>query len=377
MRILYVIDSLHAGGAEQSLAMMCRPLTDRGIELSVATLTPGGVHASEVRSGGATLIEFETSSVRERVQAIREAVRTIEPDLVHTTLYDADLAGRLATRRSGIPVSTTWTTTRYDEDWSAPLPVWKAKTVQSGELLSSRQCPRVHAVSHTVARSMSASLRYPLDRVDVAHRGRDPLSLGRRTPDRYETLRRELGVRPDEQVILSVGRHERVKGHDVVIRAFAASGLGRTGARLLIAGRAGRRSAALGDLVKDLGVAPNVHFLGHRNDIADLMVAADVLASGSRREGLPGTLIEALAVEVPIVATDLEQVREVVGDTAQLVTVDDHTALGDALRRALSTDQTAATARGRQRFEELFTLDAAVDGLIEHWRRVASASESS
>jgi len=375
MRLLYVLDSLSAGGAEQSLAAMCAPLLEKGVELTIATLSPGGQHVEQVRASGAALVEFDVAGIRRRAQAISGLITTTTPDIVHTTLYDSDLAGRLAARRTGTPVSSTLTTTRYVEGWAPTLPWWKAVPVRTTEMASSRICPRLHAVSWVVADTMAEQLKYPRNRIDVVHRGRDPEVLGRRTLKRRTRLRGELGIHEGRPLVLAVGRHEYVKGHDTTIRAFAASRIRERGGAVVIAGREGRDTDELVQLVAELGINDQVTFLGHRTDVADLMCAADVLASGSRREGLPGTLIEGLALEVPIVATDLPQVTEVLSDLGNLVPVSDVKAMANSLTETLDLPSSAVesmTTRGRQRFEDHFTLDAAVDGLLDHWNKVLS-----
>jgi glycosyltransferase involved in cell wall biosynthesis len=82
---------------------------------------------------------------------------------------------------------------------------------------------------------------------------------------------------------------------------------------MVIAGRDGNATNSLQALARELDIVDRVQFLGHRSDVADLMVAADVFVFPSLWEGLGGVLIEALALEVPIVSSDLDATREVLG----------------------------------------------------------------
>lgn len=372
MKVLYVIDSLRAGGAEQSLAAMCEPLRQRGVEIVVATFSEGGEHADEVLRAGAEIRTIDGGGLIARARFVQEVAKSGAADLIHTTLYDADLAGRLASRLARLPVSSTLTTTRYVEGWAPMVPRWKTLPVHIAEALSSRLCRRLHAVSETVADVMSAKLRYPRSRIDVVPRGRDPDHLGRRTPERSFAARGVLGVASGAPMLLSVGRRDSVKGHDVAIRALPALAREHPDVALVVAGRSGDATDELAALADELGVALHVRFVGHRDDIGDLMCAADVLLSGSRREGMPGTIIESLALELPIVATDLPQIREVVGGNARLIAVDDASAMSDAALDVLQLPEAAQNdaQNGRSRFEDHFTMSVAVDGLIEHWRRV-------
>ena len=121
----------------------------------------------------------------------------------------------------------------------------------------------------------------------------------------------ELG--DDVPVVLAAARHEYQKGLDVLLDAIASIRRDQPNIVLLLAGRDGNRTAALRYQATRLGLDDNVRFLGARDDIPDLMVAADVFVLPSRWEGLPGAVIEAMALETPVVATDLPGVREVLG----------------------------------------------------------------
>ncbi len=110
---------------------------------------------------------------------------------------------------------------------------------------------------------------------------------------------------------------------------------------LLIAGREGRSTAELHDLTTALALDATVTLLGPTSDVADLLSAADVFALSSRFEGLPGVLIEALALEAPVVATDLREVVEVLGDRsiARLVPADDAESLAGGIADALEASR--------------------------------------
>src|SRR5262249_10292928 len=131
-------------------------------------------------------------------------------------------------------------------------------------------------------------------------------------------------------------------------------------ARLAIAGRDGAVSALLHATVDALGLSEAVEFLGTRDDVPDLLCAADVFVFPSRWEGVPGGGIEAMALEVPVVASDIAPVREVLGgaDIARLVRPDDPGALAVAISSVLDEPQCRPrTKAGRERFLEHFTIE--------------------
>jgi glycosyltransferase involved in cell wall biosynthesis len=179
-------------------------------------------------------------------------------------------------------------------------------------------------------------------------------------------------------VVLAAARHEPQKGLDTLIQAVPHV-LGRLPAvRFLIAGRAGTQTRRLNTLADDLGVGDAVAFLGARTDIYDLLCAADVFAFPSRWEGMPGAVLEAMALEAPIVASDVPPVREAVTDgvSARLVPVDQPGALAEAIVATLVDPAGTAerTARAHADFQARFTIGRAADGMLSFYEHALSAT---
>ena len=373
MRVLYVIDSLTPGGAETSLAAMAPHLIGGGVDLEVGYFVERpGVHQQLLDAGARVTCIGNEGGRRGRVAQVRRLVAERQPKLVHTTLFEADVAGRIGARLARIPVVTSLVNDSYGAAHRDGQALgWRLHAAHAVDAVTAQLARRFHANSELVANTMSRRLAIPRRRIDVVHRGRDAQALGRPTPERRARVRASLGV-GDAPVVLAVGRQETQKGFDVLIRAVPALRAAVPAVRVLIAGRPGAHSTELRRLIDEQGVGDVVRFLGHRDDVADLLVAADVLAFPSRREGLPGTLIEALALECPIVATDLPNVREVVGnDASALVAVDDHAALAAALALAINgPDRVASLAtRGRQRFLDHFTIEQSAAGMLAFYER--------
>ena len=133
-----------------------------------------------------------------------------------------------------------------------------------------------------------------------------------------------------------MGRLDQQKGVDTTIDAFQRLLKRIPDAVLLVAGRPGNASALI--QAKARGCSA-VRLLGHRNDVADLMCAADVLSFPSRWEGLGGTLVEAMALRLPIVASDIPPLVETIGDVGwPLVPSEDELALAKELVRILDDE---------------------------------------
>lgn len=380
VHVLYVIDSLDAsGGAESSLAAMAAPMVTKGLRLDVAYLHERpGVH-DELRSAGATLFSLVGPS-RTAARRVAELTRSRAPDLVHTTLFEADVSGRIGAALAGVPCVTSLVNTSYGADHvrDPALRAWKVRGAQALDITTAALATRFHANAHHVADLMSRRLLIPRRRIDVIPRGRDEQTLGRRSVERSRRVRERLGVAPTTSLIMAIARHERQKGIDVLIDALPTVMAHRPQIHVVIAGREGNQTAQLRDAIVRLRLDHAVRLLGTRDDVADLLSAADLLVAPSRWEGLPGVLIEALALEAPIVASDLSAVHEVVGSgvsIAHLVPPDRPAELADAILDVLK-DPSAAAARarrGRTRFVSTFTIGSIADRMIEFYGRSVSA----
>jgi glycosyltransferase involved in cell wall biosynthesis len=170
-----------------------------------------------------------------------------------------------------------------------------------------------------------------IDHVTVIPNGVD---VDRFAPADQALARRKFGLDPACKWIGTAGRLETVKGHDVLIAAFAR--LADHGLRLAIAGEGSQRRA-LEAQAAVLGVAARVAFLGHCSDMAALLPAFDLFCLPSRAEGQPLSVLEAQAAGIPVVASDVGAVREALcPQTSRLVPPDDAAALAAAIADVLA-----------------------------------------
>jgi glycosyltransferase involved in cell wall biosynthesis len=373
MRVCYVIDSLVAsGGAEQSLASMAPGLMRNGVDLHVVSLSDAPGLQARITESGATLTSIPGRTVAAGAAALAEQVRALRPDLLHTTLARANAVGRAASVMTGTPLVTSLVNVSYGPEYlqDPGLRAWKVRVLHATDALSARRVRRYHALTQHVADVMAARLRYPRSRIDIIPRGRDPEQLGGASETRRGRVRAELGIR-HEPLVLTAARHERQKGLDVVIRAFAKVRAAVPDARLLMAGREGNQTAALRQLVADLGLGDAVTLLGTRTDVPDLLCACDVFVMPSRWEGLGSVLLEAMALGAPIVATDIPPVRETVAEQAILVPAEDDEAFAQGVLHTLE-DRDAATERTRaatDRFNRHYTLERVSRDMVGFYQR--------
>jgi glycosyltransferase involved in cell wall biosynthesis len=173
-------------------------------------------------------------------------------------------------------------------------------------------------------------------------------------------------------LLVAIGNLYPVKDHASLIRAVATL----PGVQLAIAGR-GQEEDALRRLSAELGTADRVHLLGLRDDVERILEAADVFVQPSRSEGLPLSILEAMAAELPIVATRVGGVAEAIldGQTGHLIEPGEPAALADAMRKILeSPDRGAAlAAAARRRAEECFSVERMADGYVELYRKLSAS----
>lgn len=379
LRVLHVISGLGTGGAERSLAEMLPLLSDAGVTSSIVCLAekPKGVHAQVVQAGFPVTV-VGTSRLAAPVR-IRRTISEWKPDIVHTTIFDADVLGRIASVARPCKLVTSLVNTTYDGVRIADSGVNRTKLAAAkavDRFTALRFTDHFHAISDAVKDSAVTHLGIAPDRVTVVERGRDLGRLGNPSPERRKAVRRALGLPLDAEVVLNVGRQEPQKGQSDLLDAVAKLATARPRLVMLQVGREGKASRDLHRIATNSGLAPRTRFLGHRDDVGDLLAAADVFAFPSIYEGLGGSVLEAMAMRVPIVVTDVPALVDVVeaGRGATVVPVCDPSALAQAIGDLLDHPEEAAllAEQARQIFFNRFTLERSVNGMVELYHNVAA-----
>jgi glycosyltransferase involved in cell wall biosynthesis len=348
-------------------------LRELGFESTIVTLKSAEHDLTpEAEAAGITVQRLNSGRLPKRVRELRRLIRSGKFDVVHTALFDADQLGRVAAWGTGVPVVSSFVNTPYDPARLADPNVnkWKLRFVQLIDAVTGRlMVNRFHAVSEGAKVANARALRIPERRVTVAERGRDAGLLGERTDERRTASRVALGLGPDAQVVLNLGRQDYQKAQTVLIEAAALLSGSHPNLVVLIAGKHGSASA---DVQRALGeplAARHVRLLGHRSDIGDLLCAADVLAISSHFEGTAGAAVEAMALSTPIVSTNLAGLQGVLEDgrNALLVPINSSQELANGLGRLLddATVSSRLATRAHADFIERFTLNSAAVRLAE------------
>ncbi|MEW6255902.1 MAG: glycosyltransferase [Pseudomonadota bacterium] len=246
-------------------------------------------------------------------------LRQLRPRAVMAHHAGPLLYGGLAARLAGVPrfVYVEHDVWHYEDPGERRLAGLAARLVR----------PRVVAVSETVARTVRELM--PGCPVQVIPNAVD---TDRFVPGDRTVARRRLGLPDDARIIGAAGRLEQVKGQDVLLEAMT-----RVPDALLVLIGQGSVQDALEAQAAALGLGGRVRFLGHRNDMPDLYPAFDLVCLPSRNEGLPLSVLEAQACNVPVVACDVGSVREgICPQTGVLVPPEDPAALASGVSRLLA-----------------------------------------
>ena len=337
--IAQLIESDGPGGAERLLAELAGDLV-RGGCACIAFLPARGEGwlGRELERAGVTVEHFrlERPLSPRCARELAAAFARHRVSLAHSHEFSMGVYGAWAARRAGIPHVLTMHGSRYYAGRLRRRVALRLAVAASGACV---------AVSGPLADHLRRDLLLGHGRVTVIPNG-VPRVAGTRG-----TLRTELGLGPRDRLILAVGNLYPVKGHLYLIEALAALRRRHPEAHVAIAGR-GDEGRSLAALAAARGLGDRVHLLGLRDDVPGLLAAADVFAMPSLSEGLPMALLEAMFAALPIVASDVGEIRTALagGAAGVLVPPGDVPALAGALARVLG-DPGAARALGARAAE--------------------------
>jgi glycosyltransferase involved in cell wall biosynthesis len=339
------------GGNEKWMLTLARELVSRGHQV-VVSCRGGGEVARRMAECGAHVSPVRPGAALDLPRALRFVrwLRRERPDALLLTSWRGGAWGAWAARRAGVPrVVVRLGIVRVPRRWDAVR--WFRRRVDAVIV----NAPEIAEAWHRQAPW------FPRDRIRVVLNGIDGMS-----PDRAEAagrLRREVGADAGTLLIGAAGHVTHRKGFDVLLDAFARAGL--ADARVVLVGD-GPELARLRARARELGIAERVHWLGRRDDVADVLAGCGVFVLSSRNEGMANVMLEAMAAGTPVIASDVSGVRTALGADADgsspgwIVPPEDADALAIALRElatllrdgpaAVRARADAALARVRERF---------------------------
>jgi len=354
LTVLQVVTLSEWGGAQEVVRLLSDYL--RGQYRVLVACAPGGRLIDELEALGVPVIP-----IRHLVRyphpfldlfalfALWRMMRTVRPTVVHAHSTKAGMLARIAARLAGVPVVLF---TAHGWSFTAGRSRWKRALLAASERLLARMTTRIICVSQ---HDRDLALQYrvaPTEKLVVIHNGLDPAGfIGYRV---NEDMTASVGT--IEPVVTFVGRLRAPKDPFTLIRAFSKLGCGR----LVIVGD-GPQRRKLHELVDELNVAKRVELIGERSDVPDLLATSDIFVLTSNWEGLPLTIIEAMMTGLPVVATSVGGVPELVEDgvTGFLVPREDSEALAEVFQKLLKDPELRRRMgqAGREKAARDFTLE--------------------
>jgi glycosyltransferase involved in cell wall biosynthesis len=347
MRLSIVLTDTRRGGTPARMGDLAVELTRRGWVVEVISLMPAGDMAEELLERGVTTRSLDLEGAARlpgAVVGLRRELRRFAPSLVQTALFHANVLGRLVARSLGLPVVSGYQS--VDDE----MALWRLVADRLTAPLATRHV----AVSQAVADRVRSRVALDVERVDVIPIGKRPP-----TPGDRKAIRRALGIPQRALVVGFVGRLHRVK--DLPTLATALD-LMKDEPWLLVVGDGPERLR--------MESRPRTVFAGMHRDVGPYLGAMNVFALASRWEGMPGALVEAMAVGLPVVATRVGGIPEVVTDGVDglLVPAGDPRALALAIGRAKTMPELGQRAKETAR--ERHSLEAMVDAYEATYRAV-------
>jgi glycosyltransferase involved in cell wall biosynthesis len=357
-RLLLVVTLAEVGGAQSYIMLLVPRLVDR-YDVVVAAWGPGPLRAA-VEAAGARYVPLE--HVRRPVSPWHDMLgllelirlcRRLEPDIVHVNSSKAGVLGRVAAWLAGVPV--------------------RIFTVH-GWAFAQHQGPaaRAYLWLDRIARPLTTTF------ICVSRRTLDEGVAARTcTTDRTVVIPNAIDVRAAAQSalngrpprVLSVGRLKAPKDFATLLAAFARLGVPY---RAAIVGDGPERAA-----LEAAAATAQVELLGERGDVPEQLAASDVFVLSSRSEGMPMSILEAMAAGLPVVASAVGGIPEIVRDgaTGLLVPPGDADALAAALGRLLDDDglRRRLGAAGRERALDEFDVVRFGDAHVDAYRRALAA----
>ncbi|MGN7471311.1 glycosyltransferase [Brevibacillus sp. SAFN-007a] len=374
LRVLHVIGGGEFGGAEQHILNLVTTFPAEEVDVAVICFYDS-LFAEKLRAAGIHVIalhQFGRFDIR-LLQALRRTFLAFGPAIIHTHGIKANFFSRLAALGMNVPLLTTvHSSLRYD--YTGAL----AYAIVSMMERSTRHWNRHYiAISGAIADVLREQGVKP-SAISVIYNGMDlsPYRQDQLRESDRSRLRAEWNVPQDAFLFGTVARFVPVKGLPILLDAFHALVRDKRSAPYLVLIGDGSERPALEAKAEELGLSERVRFAGFRQDIPACLHAIDGFVHSSLYEGLGYTIIEAMASQVPVVASNVGGVKEFVYQerTGLVVEPNDPAALARAMERLWTSPQLRETMvqNALEKVESTFTIQQMTAQILSLYRKLLS-----
>jgi glycosyltransferase involved in cell wall biosynthesis len=370
MKILMVVTSLNVGGAERQVVDLADKLVERGHKVKIVYLTGKPIILPQSFSIEIIPlnITFSLNNFIKAIKKIKKIVKDFNPGIVHSHMIHANIFMRIVRIFVSFPVLIC-TAHNFKEEG-------KKGSLKLREFLYRITDPLCDITTQVGKSGMERYIKNkvtPANKIVYMPNGIDVNKFQRDELIR-EKMKKEMNLDKKFFVWLAVGRLVAVKNYNYLLQAFKKVIEVRKDAILLIAG-GGELENELKKLMDDLLLNDSVIFLGVRNDINKLMNVADTFVLPSDFEGLPLTIIEAQLSSLPVVATNVSGIKEVVknGETGYLVPIKDSEALAEKMLEMMNLSELERIKmgkKGREYVASQYDLEKIVDKWISLYQKL-------
>lgn len=375
MRVLWMIDGLGHGGAENLMPALLKTLKNQVDDPRVCVLTvrAGNPIASELEKIGIPVDLIKVHNLRDfsNLWRLFQYIRCHHPDIIHTQLETSDILGTFYGKLLGIPSVSTMHTLdvqskkikEYVRNWLR----WKCLNLISRRIIVVSEFTRQHYIGLGFKSSKLLTLYNGIDLCSFTQDGTN-------SPSKTDLF----GVPGDSVVVTTVAVLREQKGIQYMLHAIKALVAQVPNLYYVIVGDGGHRES-LEYMAKSLGIADHVVFMGHRTDIPQILAASDLFAYPSIKDALPTVLLEAMAAGVPIVASQIDGIPEIVENEVSglLVPPANPSALTDGCLRVLcdSNLSNRLTAAAHSKIEQHFDIRIQANSILALYNQVVSNDE--
>jgi glycosyltransferase involved in cell wall biosynthesis len=361
MLILHIMPDLTTGGAELTMKRLIEcHLRDPRFEHRVISLCTLGTVGRALQTQGVPVEAFGLTSVLHLPTALlrlRERISAIDPDIVQTWMYHADLIGGIAARMAGMRNVIWGVRSTHIPPGRGTSPMTTA--VRRACALLSRRLPTQIVYVAESSRRVHEGLGYdPCKGLVIPNGYRLPEAP---TDQARRSARLHFGLPEDDLIVGSAGRYNALKDYPTFIAAAARLAESRSNVRFLLAGPGLQPdNVELVTAIAARGLANRFDLLGEQQDLGEFFRAIDLFCLHSISEGFPNVVAEAMALAVPCAVTNVGDAALIVGETGLVVPAERPDRLAQALERLMAEGVEARRNRGllaRERIAARFSMD--------------------
>lgn len=371
LRLLAIIEARTITGPAKNLLEFAESAAAIGIETQMATFVRGedsNLFVETARSRGIPIHSIPETGPYDRavLRALPQLVSRLQPDVIQSHAVKT----HFLVWRAGLPRRVPWVAFHHGYTWTTR----RARMYNLLDHWSLRTAAKVLTVSQPYRTELQQK-GVPGDRIEIVHNAiRPDWAAEANRPERAAALRAELHIAPDRKVILIVGRLSLEKDHLTLLEAMHRLPP-HLAPHLVIVGEGPERQNIEAN-IRNLGLSDSVTLTGQQDSAEAYYGVANIAVLSSRREGSPNALLEAMAAGVPVVATAVGGIPEIVthGESALLVSPGDAAGMADSILKLLACDLPLGTrlaARSRELIRERHAPAARASRLAAIYRSVS------